>query len=369
MARPAAKTRGKFTDEKYMGPEPTVTAETTKCEMIRAYSWFNYFYTGDDAKGFAIAYLKSIKYDRSIISKLSKVDSCYLHNIGWNCRLLHQGNVLPDGVWECVDDKINTLVANVEAGVEEESDGSPKVVVSIQERIASKTSDLIGELAEQIDVFFTGGVVQFNVKQWFLANAIKPQIAKRISDHFKPQYSEIFDAIEGKDAELKEAYRGWKKPALKAMLGFIKSIIEQADTSAVVVPVARKPRKKKEKPAHLLVAKLKFKPEHPELNIKSVPAKDIIHAQQLWVYNTKHRNLTVYNAMGPSGLMVRGSSISGFDEKTSVTKKLRKPEAVIKPLLDGGKIYLRKAMDNIKALQKPATGRVNEECILLRVVK
>ena len=89
----------------------------------------------------------------------------------------------------------------------------------------------------------------------------------------------------------------------------------------------------------------------------------------LWCYNIKTRNLTVYHAMDRDGLSVRGSTIIGFEEATSITKKLRKPEAVIKPLMDGGKIYLRKVMENITTTEQKATGRINADTILLRVVR
>ena len=57
------------------------------------------------------------------------------------------------------------------------------------------------------------------------------------------------------------------------------------------------------------------------------------------------------------------------DTDASITKKLRKPEVVIKPLLEAGKIYLRKVMENIKTTEAKATGRINADTILLRAVK
>ena len=90
--------RPKFADEKYLGAEPTVTENSTQTELATAYNWFNYFYTSDDAKAFTISYLKSIKYDKHIITKLGAVKSVELHNIGWNCRLLASGSTLPEGI-------------------------------------------------------------------------------------------------------------------------------------------------------------------------------------------------------------------------------------------------------------------------------
>jgi hypothetical protein len=363
------KTRPKFADEKYLGSEPTVTEDSTQSELAVAYNWFNYFYTSDDAKAFTISYLKSIHYDKHVINKLSRVKSVELHSIGWNCRLLHTGSSLPDGIWESIELRLMELASEVVEASETEEDQPQKVVVSIQDRIASRASDLIGELEGELDVFYKEGVIQFDVKKWALEKAIKPPVAKRITDHFRPQYEEITEALKGEDPDLVEAYKGWRKPVLKIMALFIKKILDHLDEASAAQVSIRKPRKKKEKPAHVLVSKLKYKVEDKDLNITSVQPKDIIHAQQLWVYNTKYRNLSVYNALGPSGLSVRGTTIIGYDQDTSVTKKLRKPEQVIPQVLNEGKVGLRKIMSVIKTTETKANGRCNEETILLRIIK
>jgi hypothetical protein len=366
VRKSAVVKRTKFADEKYLGPEPTVTEESTQIEMAHAYNWFNYFYSSEDAKGFTISYLKSIKYDKDSVRKLASVKAFELHNIGWNCRLLHSGNTLPGDVWNKIETKIRELTKDI---VEETQDAEEPVVkvVSIQDRINAKASDLIGELEEQLDVFFEEGVIQFDVKKWSLEKGIKPQIAKRIAEHFRPQYEEITEAQTGKDPDLVEAYKGWRKPVLKIMGLFIKRIIDHMVELDSAGQAVRKPRKKKVKPAGVLVAKMNYCASSDTL--KSVDPKEIIGASQLWTFNVKTRNLSVYNAVGHSGLSVRGTTITGFDEATSVTKKLRKPEGVIKPLLEGGKIYLRKVMENITTTEQKATGRINVDTILLRVVR
>jgi hypothetical protein len=73
--------------------------------------------------------------------------------------------------------------------------------------------------------------------------------------------------------------------------------------------------------------------------------------------------------MGPAGIGVKGSTLTGFDEKTSIVKKLRKPNEQLKKLLEGGKIVLRKFMSEIKCKEKEANGRINKDTILVRIVK
>jgi hypothetical protein len=369
VRKSAVVRRPKFADEKYLGSEPTVTENSTQSEMALAYNWFNYFYTSEDAKNFTISYLKSIKYDKSIIGRLSQVKAIDLHNVGWNCRLLATGSTLPDDVWEKIETKIGELTANVVEEAEDEAEQPVQKIVSIQDRINSKASDLIGELEEQLDVFFQEGVVQFDVKKWSLEKGIKPQVAARIAEHFRPQYDEITEAQAGTDKELVEAYKGWRKPVLKILGLFIKKIVDHMDEVEEAGKAIRKPRKKKVKPPHVLVAKMKFRPDWADLNITSIEPKGIIGASQLWVFNTKTRNLTVYHAVDRDGLSVRGSTIIGFDTTTSVTKKLRKPRDILPQVLNLGKVPLRNIMKDLTTAETQANGRINVDTILLRVLK
>jgi hypothetical protein len=132
---------------------------------------------------------------------------------------------------------------------------------------------------------------------------------------------------------------------------------------------SRKPRKRKTKTPEQLVAKIKVMDEHKELKLKSVPAKDIIGAMQLWVFNTKNRKLGCYHAIDADGLSVKGSSIINFNESKSVQKTLRKPEATLPEIMKGGKVYLRNALEGIRAVESSLTGRLNADIILVRVVK
>jgi hypothetical protein len=244
---------------------------------------------------------------------------------------------------------------------------SKSTVVSIQERIANRANELIADLEVLLDAYYRDGR-QFKMSDWIIKNNVKPQIAQRIATYYKPLYSEAFDALNGKDEQLKEGYSHYKKAQLKAYVEFLRSIVSCAETTATIVK-ARKPRKKKEKPVSVIVSKLKYKAKDDELKLVSVDPKQIVGCNQLWVFNTKYRTLAVYNAMGPAGLNVKGSTVIGFDEKTSIVKKLRKPTEQLNKLMQGGKIILRKYMDEVKCKPKEATGRINNETVLLRIIK
>jgi len=382
VAKSAKKARGKFVDEKYLGPEPDLSGRIpTTVELAKAYSWYNYFYNNDDAKSFVLDYFKKHhKADKDLIRDINNCPSYNLRNLGWSCRIVDMGGTLPSSV------KLeDTARAIIKVGSTLQSDERPDdsehtesgeentevevQKVSIQDRIKNKTSDLIAELEDEIDNFIKEGESKFKIDAWLRQKDVKPQIALRIAEFYKPLYSEIFDAFEGKDDELKKAYSRYKKPQLRAYMEFVRDIVSACDNRAEIVKVIRKPRKKKQKSPQQLVARLRYKEKDDIFNLTSIKPTEIIGCNQLWVFNTKNKQLSVYNAMGPAGLNIKGSSLTGYDEKVSISKTLRKPNDTLKVVLEGGKVTLRKLMDGLTTKPKTTNGRINPEIILVRVIK
>jgi hypothetical protein len=87
------------------------------------------------------------------------------------------------------------------------------------------------------------------------------------------------------------------------------------------------------------------------------------------VYNTKYKKLTQYISMSPNGLQVKGTTLIGYDPELSVTKSLRKPDVTIAELLKAGKVAIRTFMSDLKTTASAPNGRINEQTILLRVIK
>ena len=66
-------------------------------------------------------------------------------------------------------------------------------------------------------------------------------------------------------------------------------------------------------------------------------------------------------------LSVKGTSITGFSELSSVQKTLRKPEEQLKEFKAAGKVQLRKFLEDIRAVDIKLNGRINEDTVLLKV--
>jgi len=61
--------------------------------------------------------------------------------------------------------------------------------------------------------------------------------------------------------------------------------------------------------------------------------------------------------------------IENYDPETSISKTLRKPQEVLPKLLNAGKVELRKMLPGIKAKEQKLKSRINEDILLVRVIK
>ena len=131
----------------------------------------------------------------------------------------------------------------------------------------------------------------------------------------------------------------------------------------------RKPRTVKAKPVEKIIGQVKYMKEFAELKLVSVSPDQFLGAKTLYTYNTKYKQLAMYQALDDKGLGVKGTTLTNFNPDTSVVKRLRKPELVTQSVLTSGKVPLRNIMSGIKTAATPATGRLNADTILLRSIK
>jgi HEPN domain-containing protein len=242
-------------------------------------------------------------------------------------------------------------------------------VITIQDRIREKVSECVGELEGQIDELVTTAF-KANVSPYAIMHTldIKGIHANRVIDAFKSKRQEFDEVMNTDDKEVKEGYSNFKKTELKKLVAYCDQVIMDGLKITGAATKSRKPRKRKEKTPDQLVEKMKLCVEFAELNIKSVKPREIVGAMALWVYNTKTRKLGCYHAEDAAGFSVKGTSLTNFNETKSVQKKLRKPEVTLPEVLNGGKVYLRSAMENIRAVESALTGRINEDTILVRAI-
>lgn len=345
------------------GHEPKFDRELSKIELMATLNWYTQNKDTRDAVKYANDYFKK-NYKLNVENVIKE----YPTTFGFVCRILNNGGIIneKDITWfnETIL-KIKNDLANYK--VEVVVDDKP-VMPNIQDRIREKASECIGELEGLLDEYtlskFTSNPKPYGVMHTL---NIKGVHTNRILEHWKRIRAEYDTVLTTEDELIKEGYSNFSKTEIKKIVGFCDSIITDCMKVVDEANKSRKPRQRKQKTPEQLVSKLKYLDKHEAL--VSENSKDIIGAIQLWVYNTKSRKLGCYNADDASGLSVKGSSIIGFNESKSTQKKLRKPEVTLPEILKGGKVYLRTALDDIKAVPATLNGRLNTDTILLRIIK
>ena len=244
-------------------------------------------------------------------------------------------------------------------------------VISIQDRLREAAARMTDELEDAIESF-QADPEAFDPKAFKVLNLLKGKQAKAahariIKGFYERNYSELVEAAEGKCEQLKEGYSHLSKKHLKKLIDFYNEILTACDMLAQEAKINKKPRAKKAVPAEKIVVKLKYSKTHEPLKLVSINPVDILGSKELWIFNVKTRKLGKYVAAEYQELGVKGTSITGFDEKASVQKTLRKPEEQLKEFKSAGKVVLRKFLEDIKAVDIKLNGRINEDTVLLKV--
>jgi len=244
---------------------------------------------------------------------------------------------------------------------------------TIQDRLAEKFSETMGDIEGAIDDYITEGKDPKVFHLLSIAN-IAVQYSSKIVDLIQPRINELNELLEGKDSQLMEAYKHLGKREVKAYIKMYEAIINDAMAYKTSKIATRAKPKRKPVPPERQVKGLKYLKEFAELGLKSINPTEILNMSELWTYNTKTRKLgrfvvSMHGEMSISLLGVKGSAIIGFDEIKSTCKTLRKPAEKLAELKTQGKPGLRKFMDSIKSVETRLKGRISPDTILLRALK
>lgn len=337
--------------------EPVLIGTPTEIEITRAFNHYNVEFEVGTAKKWLLEYLRRNKRPASLINAIKSAPDWRTQTInGWMARMMANGTVFTDAYMERFEAR---LQENASYGVKAKKETPAKVsTVSIQDRIKKNIGRLIEEIEELIDA---GD--EINLYEFLKVKEASAQAANAIRAFYIAAHDEVFSG----DDQVKEAYG----KTLKTWQKIYKSMIDDLDryTNNKKVTKVRKPRTKKTKSAIDLIKNLKYQKEEPTLKLMSVNPAEIVGCSQLWTYNTKTKKLTKFDAVGPSGLQVKGTTLTGFDVEKSLSKTLRKPDTAIPSLLGAGRVGLRTFMDQFKTTSSIPTGRINTDTILLRVIK
>lgn len=239
---------------------------------------------------------------------------------------------------------------------------------NVRDHTEAKAKEYLGDLEHALDLFM------FEDKDFDLVVDMKTRNVPApylpfIENWLKEKAAEYIFVYESTDEDIKEGYSNINKRKLTQLIKLINEWMEGIESYGQYKKANRKPRVRKAKPPGVQVAKLKYKKEDTDLKIKSVHPTEMVGASQVWVYNTKNRKLAVYRTESASGIQVKGTTLQNYDPDQCEQKTLRKPEEILKTLLAAGKIQLRRLISELKTKETPVNGRINDECLIVRVIR
>jgi hypothetical protein len=304
-------------------------------------------------KATALAYWKSKGLDTKSISRFGET---WFNTAGAVAHMLFERKLaLHDKDISFLDTKFAELNAMKEA----DEPATPKVTK--EDKDARELKLHIAEFEAAVDVIFAGGVA--DGKAYLLHNEVKPAMAKQIALHLR-KYTRELKEIDT-DEQLKEGYSFLGKRKLKEVQEKLEALISACGMAAAITRAA-KPRAKKQKSPVLIAKNVKYLSEYAELKLKSVTPDKMVNASEVWLFNVKVRRLFKYVSLGGTGLTIKGTTILNFDPEKSGGKIIRKPETQLKGVEGFTSRPLNKLYNDIRAVPSKATGRVNEDCIIVK---
>ena len=170
--------------------------------------------------------------------------------------------------------------------------------------------------------------------------------------------------------DLFEAYHSFTTKEMNGMISVFDIAVSDIERWGKIKQGEKKARKPRAISVERMVKKLQYKQSDERYKLQSIDPILIPRCQMVWVFNTKTRKLTQYNAVGRNGIMVKGTTLKDYDTDISVSKTVRKPDATLSKLLNtDGKIAMRNIWNTINTTETKANGRINADTVILKVLK
>jgi len=365
----------KSADVKYTGSEPAwklvLTDGDRTSAMLKAFTWYNYYYGKKDAKDMIAHWLEH--NDRPRDAKLIRgiPDSQIRSTTAWVCRMNLIGLALSEHELSVIDSQISDMMRIkqevVKVVTEEET---VQARLTIQDHLRERMSECAGELEGMFDDFLQQGAkltAEFKPMSHIRGRNVAPQMIGTISAIWKDRLAEFEETVEGRDADIVEAYSHLTRIQLRNCIKFCELVINDCASYVQIKKVERKPRAKRVISPEKLSSKFKYLKDFAELKLVSQAPASLVNASEAWLYDTKKRKLIHVVADAHVGsFTIKGTSIVAFDAVNSSQKTLRKPAEQIKSIVSVGKPAARKVYKDIKSTEIKFNGRGNENLIILK---
>ena len=420
IRRKKPKTKGKYSDEAFIGLEPDWkdadkwSGEKYYRERSRVAYYYSYYFKTKDFISWVAEWMPSNGYSKEDIRSYKAAEDWRTRStLGGYVRALSKGmpdnhegvsaymktmpGLMSDKMPSAIEDVKKDIDAIIEIGkkIKKEKAVEEKIKVtkykpSIQQLLFNKSLEMSDKIEDFIEDYdgSTKMLTKFDPQRMLLIVGAKPNHAKMIASLYQPMFADFDELVNPpsiKDMDehekdmhnqLKEGYSHMSKSDIKNHYKMFKMIGDACENIVLKGKVTRKPRKKKVISKEKQIKSFKYLDHHADTKSISVHPTELIGANAAIVYNSKTRKLGVYHASNidpkglkreGSGLSVKGTSIQGFDPKKSVSKTLRKPKEQLAKFKKVAKRSLNKEFDAITTVEVKLNGRFNVHSLIIKV--
>ena len=373
-------------DAKMMGPEPLFTDEDQDAIALEqkdgkvgpiwssATRWYNYFYDNKDYVPFAVDYLRDVEgWDDDKIKIFLRLPDWKIRRIGNMAIVWSRGYKFSAALIESTAQIASDLFEEASLLEEQRIEAvkeKPKMP-SIQERTRAKVLDTIyAEFDLLVVDKWMDGIykVDFPAFSLFKNFGLKGNAIPIFHSMIESGYLELKEAYDKTCPDCVEAYSHVTKGNKKKMLNVYESIFSDLDKLKDSFKATRKARVRVPKSNDKQVSKLNYMKEDLNSKLTSIDPVLIPGKTKLWIYNTKQGKLTEFFTDNGAGFEVVGSTLKNFDPKLSKVTKLRKPDEILPQILNKTEFQIKKVWKGLTTKIYEPTGRINKDCILMRVI-
>jgi len=379
-----AKKRLKNADEAIMGPKPSYGVHNPvpkkekerMTEWMKGTRWFYYFENKkQSAETVQVYCTRILNFNKKQISNLKKLPD-------WKYRMkAYQPIAMQNAGWTGypLDERLELVNEHLwamekeGAKIKKELDKKPKVVpISPAVRMRKKVLDTIYHdfdtmvVDKWMDGIFDKKEVLFPTYSILQLHKIKGAGLNMFRDLVQAEYDLVYDAYHKKCEQAVEAYSHITKGNKKKMLDLMDKIFEDIERMRTNSKATRT-RIKRPKASDKQVEKLKYMTENVDAKLISINPVLVPGKHKLYIYNCKNKKLIEYVTTATSGFEISGTSIKNFDKESSKQATLRKPEDILPMILGKTEKQIEKVWKTLTTKIDNPTGRVNADCILMRV--
>lgn len=380
-------------DSKYTGEEPTWDLQHTwsdeefKREYQRMFGFYGYYLSSKDMRPDVVRFMKECgtytERDRNVFAALP--DWAISGTTGKIARSINRGldvarvlKVTGEDLYGMVHGDISLAIKQYGPEYYEKTpqelagstpEDSQRGKETIQSRLKKKVISTLGlDFDNLLDTWMKGEdkVESLNVAELCAKHSVAPMGLKFLVERVEKVRDELEAARDKQYDEAVEGYAYLSKKGILNRIAALDAILAEVVKITHAKKATRKPRVKKPKSAEKQVSRLKFMQASAEFGIKSVSPITIPGSHRVYVFNTKYRILSCYEANSASGLEVKGSGIKNFSENASFSMRLRKPNDVLPEVISRTVKQIDKVTDSLKVKKTKPNGRMNDQMVILR---